>query len=78
MAKYKFTLNKRGVRELLRGEEIQIVLNEKAEQIQSRCGIGYEIDSYIGRFRANSMIYANTYGAKRDNLKNNTILKALR
>ncbi|CCY49917.1 uncharacterized protein BN738_01170 [Peptostreptococcus anaerobius CAG:621] len=78
MAKYKFTLDKKGVRNLLRGESMQAVLNEKAGQVQASCGTGYKSDSYVGRNRANAMVYADTYKAKRDNLKNNTILKALR
>lgn len=78
MSKYKFTLCKKGVRNLLRGENMQALLNEKAGQVQARCGVGYKSDSYVGRNRANAMVYADTYKAKRDNLKNNTILKALR
>lgn len=78
MAKYKFKLDKKGVRNLLKGESMQDLLNEKAGKVQASCGAGYKSDSYVGRNRANAMVYADTYKAKRDNLKNNTILKALR
>ena len=78
MSKKKFELNRSGVAELLKGQEMQALLAEKASEIQSRCGDGYEHDVYVGKTRANAMVQATTYQAKRDNLKNNTILKAVR
>lgn len=78
MAKMKFKLNSDGVRELLKSQEMQSVLNEKATGIKNRCGEGYTQDVYVGKNRANVMVKAETYQAKRDNLKNNTILKAVR
>ena len=74
----KFKLNSGGVRELLKSQEMQSVLNEKATGIKNRCGEGYTQDVYVGKNRANAMVKAETYQAKRDNLKNNTILKAVR
>lgn len=78
MAKMKFKLNSDGVRELLKSQEMQSVLIEKATGIKNRCGEGYTQDVYVGKNRANAMVKAGTYRAKRDNLKNNTILKAVR
>ena len=78
MSKKKFELNRAGVAELLKGQEMQDLLTEKAAEIQGRCGDGYEHDVYVGKTRANAMVQATTYQAKRDNLKNNTILKAVR
>ena len=78
MANMKFKLNSGGVRELLKSQEMQSVLNEKATGIKNRCGEGYTQDVYVGKNRANAMVKAETYQAKRDNLKNNTILKAVR
>lgn len=78
MAKMKFKLNSDGVRELLKSQEMQSVLIEKATGIKNRCGEGYTQDVYVGKNRANAMVKAGTYQAKRDNLKNNTILKAVR
>lgn len=74
---FKFELNREGVRDLLRGEEMQNLLNEKAITTSTSCGEGYKSDIYVGVNRANAMIYADSYEAKRDNLKNNTILKNL-
>ena len=78
MANMKFKLNSDGVRELLKSQEMQSVLSEKATGIKNRCGEGYTQDVYVGKNRANAMVKAETYQAKRDNLKNNTILKAVR
>ncbi len=73
-----FKLNRAGVRQLMQSTEMQAVLKEKASQIQARCGDGYESDVMVGKNRANAMVRAATSKAKRDNMDNNTILKAVR
>ena len=78
MAKSKFKLNHAGVGQLLKSAEMQNVLEEKATAIKNRCGDGYGQDVYVGKSRANAMVYADSSAAKRDNMKNNTILKAVR
>lgn len=78
MAKNKFKLNYKGVGQLLKSQEMQSVLSEKAQGIQQRCGSGYETDTYVGKTRANAMVKATSISAKRDNTKNNTLLKAVR
>ena len=78
MAKNTFKLDYKGVGELLKSEAMQTVLNEYATNIRNRCGNGYEQDIYVGKSRANAMVKATTYQAKRDNLENNTLLKAVR
>lgn len=78
MAKMKFKLNHSGVGQLLKSSEMQNVLEEKATGIKNRAGEGYAQDIYVGKSRANAMVYADSYKAKKDNLKNNTLLKAVR
>lgn len=78
MASMKFKLNRAGVRQLMRSSEMQEILEKKASAIKGRAGEGYEQDMYVGRNRANAMVRASTYQAKKDNLENNTILKAVR
>lgn len=78
MSKFKFKLNTAGVAELMKSEEMQQVLTAKATAIKERCGDGYEQDIYIGKTRANAMVSAKTIKAKKDNSKNNTLLKAVR
>lgn len=78
MAKSGFKLSYAGVGQLLKSAEMQKVLEEKATAIKNRCGDGYEQDIFVGKNRANAMVYPDSYAAKRDNMKNNTILKAVR
>lgn len=78
MSKGKFKLNRQGVAELMKSAAMQEVLTEYATGIRNRCGDGYTQDIYVGKNRANAMVSAETRKAFRDNLKNNTILKAVR
>lgn len=74
----KVVLNTQGVRELLRSKEMESICAEHARQTMNNLGPGYEMDTYTGENRVNAMIKAVSGTAKRDNLKNNTLLKALR
>ena len=78
MSKMQFKLNRKGVADLMKSAEMQEVLNGYATNIRNRCGDGYEQDIHVGKNRANAMVSATTYQAKADNLKNNTILKAVK
>lgn len=78
MAKFKFKLNQSGVGDLLKSGEMQNLLTNKATDIRNRCGDGYEQDVYVGKTRANAMVKATSHKARRDNAKNNTLLKAVR
>lgn len=78
MGKMKFSLNSTGVSNLMKSAEMQQVLKNKATAIRDRCGDGYEQDIYVGKNRANAMISASTKKARKDNAKNNTLLKAVR
>ena len=78
MSKKTFKLNRKGVGELMKSAAMQEVLAEYATGIRNRCGDGYAQDIYVGKNRANAKVSAETYQAKKDNLENNTILKAVR
>ena len=78
MSKMKFKLNRSGVAALMKSNQMQGVLEEKATGVRNRAGEGYKQDIYVGKTRANAMVYADTYQAKKDNMKNNTLLKAVR
>ncbi|MGF2169130.1 hypothetical protein ACQUEQ_12010 [Enterococcus casseliflavus] len=78
MANMKFNLNRSGVASLMKSAEMQGVLEEKATAVRNRAGEGYKQDTFVGKTRANAMVYADTYQAKKDNMKNNTLLKAVR
>lgn len=75
--KVRIELNSEGVRELLRSSDIAAVCRQHADQIAGRCGGGYEVTTYTGHNRINASVHAATDEAYRDNLKNNTLLKAV-
>ena len=77
MSDIKFKLNRAGVAELMKSAPMQNVLSQHASDIQARCGDGYVKDIRVGKNRANAMVSAETYKAKKDNMKNNTLLKAV-
>ena len=78
MANVRIELNREGVRELLRSDEMKAICEGHANAALTRLGDGYETSSMVGKNRVNAEIKAVSYKAKIDNLKNNSILKALR
>ena len=78
MSKFKFELNRAGVRALMQSDEMQSILKDKADNALISLGEGYKSDIHVGKNRANAMVYADTYQAKADNMRNNSILKAVR
>ena len=49
MSNVKFKLNRQGVRELLRSEEMMTVCRSHADAARSRLGEGYEVTTYTGK-----------------------------
>lgn len=78
MSKVRIELNSAGVREMLKSDGMKAICMQQASAIRSRCGDGYEVDSYNGKNRVNAMVFASSPKAKKENLKNNTILKAMK
>lgn len=78
MANVRVELNNEGVRELLRSAEMKSICESHANNALARLGDGYEVSSMVGKNRVNAEIKAVSYKAKKDNMNNNSILKALR
>lgn len=73
----KFVLNLPGLNELMKSGPMQSAVNAVAASIRGRAGEGYEIESaHPISFVAIASVYPATRKAKKDNLKNNTLLKA--
>ena len=72
-SKIRVKLNKAGVRELLKSSEMQTICMEHAHRIQQTAGIDYEAGE-----RAGAAVYPANDKGYYDNLKNNTLLKAVR
>lgn len=76
--KIKFELNRSGVRELLRSNEMMEICKSYADRALASLGDGYEVTTRVGKNRVNAEIAAVSYEAKAENSENNTILKSLR
>ena len=78
MAKFKFELNRDGVRQLMQSSEMMSVCRSYADRALGSLGSGYEVSTMTGKTRVNAQITAVTYQARKENSENNTILKSLR
>ena len=78
MSSNRLVLNKKQVRWMLRSDEMKAICKEYADDAVSRLGSGYKSSTYTGKNRVNASVIAVSASAKRDNLKNNTILKAVK
>lgn len=77
MSKVKVELNRAGVRELLKSEEVMSVLKSEAQKRAAAAGNGYTVNTYVGKNRCNAEILAETKEARRDNLQNNTLVRVI-
>lgn len=77
MSKTKVTLLHEGFNELRRSPEMRAALAAEAARIAQRAGDGYETDEKLLSGRAVASVATATPGAMRDNLDNNTLLKAV-
>lgn len=74
----KFKLDHKGVRELLRGKEMQKLMNEKGKQVLNHCpDIGYGMHVAVTDQRAQATVGTRSVYSERENNKHNTLLKAL-
>ena len=78
MAKFKFELNRDGVKALLKSQEMQDVLSSYAEEVQGRAGGGYEHDTYMAGTRVIASVFTEDAKSFQDNLENNTLLRSLK
>lgn len=74
---FKFELNPAGVSKLLNSKEMQSVLVSYASNVKNKAGKGYMYSTRKGTDRFKGYVHTTTKQAQKDNLKNNTLLKAL-
>lgn len=77
MSNYQFELNREGVKQLMKSEEMKAVLDEMAHHIAESAEGDYKVDSMTGRTRANAEVSCASAKTYYDNLRNNTLLKAM-
>ena len=73
----KFKLNYQGVGELLKSQEMMDICKQYANKAQSNLGDDYSVKTYMLDERVAAKVQAETYKARKDNAKNNTIWKAV-
>jgi uncharacterized protein (DUF927 family) len=74
----KVVLNREGVRQLLRSEEMAAICQELANKVSARAGDGFEVTTFTGKNRVNASVRAETGDAVQRCLDDNVLLKALR
>lgn len=77
MSKIKVELNSTGIRDLLKSGEMAAAVSAVAGYVQSRCGNDYATDSYQTPSRVVSSVFTDSAEAAKDNIENNTLLKAV-
>lgn len=77
MSKIEFKLNRAGVRELMRSEEMMTVCKGYADRALSRLADGYESTTFVGKNRVNASVVAVSREARKEVYETNSILKAL-
>lgn len=86
MAKFKFKLDKKGVRALLSSEEMKKIIEEHGNNALGKCdktnskgeAYKYELKVGVGRTRVHANINCGDYEAYYHNLKTNTLIKAIK
>lgn len=66
-----------GVRSLLKSGEVAKHLTSMGNDVAHGAGEGFEVVTHGGRNRSHIVVYPGTLEAARENMKNNSLLKAL-
>lgn len=78
MSKVEIVLESSNINAFLRSEAMKSMLEERAAQVAAAAGEGYTYRTHDSGQRIIATIYAETDEARKDNLENNTLLKALK
>lgn len=77
MAKPRIKWNVKAFRELRLEPGVIADLGERAERIASAAGVGYEPSTFEGRNRGRASVITADFAARRDNARNQSLLRAL-
>lgn len=75
--KVKFELNMKGLNDLMKSSEMQSVLLEAGQSVAEAAGSGFEAEVHQADFTAISNVYATDHQSRKQNLEDNTLLKAV-
>lgn len=77
MTKVEFELNMAGLRELMKGPEMQAALQDAGDAVATAAGGDHGVRVHVADFVAIANVYPDSKEAAKDNYENNTLLKAL-
>ena len=75
--KVEFELDINGLRELMKGPEMQAALQEAGDAVASGAGGDYGTRVHVADYVAIANVFPESKEAAKDNYENNTLLKAL-
>ena len=75
--KVEFELDINGLRELMKGPEMQAVLQEAGDAVASGASGDYGVRVHVADYVAIANVFPESKEAAKDNYENNTLLKAL-
>lgn len=78
MEKVEIELNTKGIEALLKGSETGQMIGELAARVAANAGNGYASDTKQMGSRVIASAYTETEEAMKDQMENNTLLRALR
>lgn len=78
MSSFEIKLDSNGIRELMKSDEVMSACETIAGQVLNRCGDGYAMEQKMYTTRGGYIVYPDTADAFYDNLRNNTLLKAVK
>lgn len=73
--KVDFELNRKGLFEFMKGDAMQKVMQKTAKAVMPKGD--YEYNVHVGKTRANANLRCTSKDSYKDNLSNNTLLKAI-
>lgn len=72
-----FTLNRNGLRELLRSDAVQAELRRRAQQVAAAAGPGHRVEVSAGRNRARAAVITDTPEARRAEATDRALTRAI-
>ena len=73
----KFEPNSAGIQEMPKSAEMMAICKGYADKAVAQLGDGYSVSTYTGKTRVNASVNAETFEARKENLENNSIIKAV-
>lgn len=73
----KIKWNPAGFEEILRSPPVQAKVQQHTNQLATRAGDGYTGSVRQGKTRVRGIVYADSWKARRDLARNNTLLRVL-